>query len=493
VLALHEDGAGVLWIGTRRGLARLEGDRLASFGPPEGLRDGALFHVLEDGTGALWLAGVAGVSRVARRELEDVAAGRARSARVVHYGAAAGIPDGACSGGSQPSAWRDRHGRLWFATESGVAVLHPSAVRAGAPLAVHVDGVLADRRPLDPRGASVEPGTRLVSIHYATSSLLDPPSLRFRHRLDGFDRDWVDAGADRTADYTNLPPGTYAFRVAVRAAEETWSETAAPLVLTVRPRYYQTSAFAALCTAAAAAALWGLHRLRLHQLRRRFAAVLEERARLARDVHDTLAQGFTGILLHLDSVSANLARSPEAALHHLDRVRHTARRSLAEARQAIWDLRHRSSERGALAAALSDFAAQTQTESATRVAVRTRGRVRPLPEDVERELASLAREAVTNAVRHARARTIRVAVCYARAAVHLVIRDDGRGFDPADAPPGHFGLLGMRERTRRLRGRLRLRSRPGHGTLISIRVPLGSEYSELRRALAFPETARRPA
>jgi len=493
VLAIHEDGAGILWIGTRGGLARLDGDRLASFRPREGLGDDAVFHVLEDAAGTLWLAGQSGVWRAARRELEDVAGGRARAVHAIHYGAADGIPDGACSGGSQPSAWRDREGRLWFATEGGVTVLDPSALVPAAPLAVHVDGVLADRRPLDPRRARVEPGTRLVSIHYAASSLLDPPSLRFRHRLEGFDRDWIDSGPDRTADYTNLPPGTYVFRVAVRAAPEgRWSEAAAPLALTVRPRYYQTTGFAALCAAAALTALWALHRIRLHQLRRRFGAVLEERARLARDVHDTLAQGFTAILLHLDSVSANLVRSPDAALHHLDRVRHTARRSLAEARRAVWDLRHRASERGSLAAALSEFASELQTAS-TRIDVRVRGPIRPLPEDVERELSSLAREAVTNAVHHARARMIRVAVRYARGAVHVVIRDDGRGFDPTVAPRGHFGLLGMRERTRRLRGRLRLRSHPGHGTVVSIRVPMGSEYSQLRRALAFPEAQRRPA
>ncbi len=494
VLAIHEDAAGILWIGTRGGLARLDGERLTSFNAREGLGTDAVFHVLEESAGTLWLAAQAGVWRVAKRELDAVAARRALAVRAVHYGGAAGIPDGACSGGAQPSAWRDRKGRLWFATEGGAAVLDPSALVPAAAIAVHVDGVLADRRPLATQRAQVEPGTRLVSIHYAASSLLDPPSLRFRHRLDGFDRGWVDAGGDRAADYTNLRPGTYAFRVAVRtSAQDGWKEAASPLFLTVRPHYYQTAGFAILCAAVALATLWGLHRYRLHQLRRRFGDVLEERARLARDVHDTLAQGFTAILLHLDSVSANLTSSPEATLHHLDRVRRTAHRSLVEARRAVWDLRHQASESGSLAAGLSDFGEELRADSTTQIEVRIRGSVRPVPDEVGREISSLAREAMTNAAHHACARTIRVTLRYARASVRVVIRDDGRGFDPANAPAGHFGLLGMRERTRRIRGRLHVRSRPGRGTVVSILVPLGSESSQLRRALAFRETRTRPA
>ncbi|MEP6993991.1 MAG: histidine kinase [Acidobacteriota bacterium] len=421
--------------------------------------------------------------RVQKRDLASLKPGG--KVHVTHYGAAAGIPNGTCSGGSQPAGWRDREGRLWFATEAGVTFIDPRIEAPRAPPSVRIENVLADQRPLNLKHVRLEPGTRLLSIQYTALSLLDPQSLRFRYRLQGFDRDWVDAGSRRTAEYMNLPPGSYQFRVAAGNGDGTWNESPLRLALTVSPHFYQTFWFASLCAAAAIGLAWALHRMRLRQLRHRFDAVLQERARLARDVHDTLAQGFTAILLHLESVSATLSSSPEVARHHVDRVRQTARHSLAEARRAVWDLRRRSSKEGGLATALSDFVAGTTPPSKTSIQVRSRGTIRPIPDAVEEELERLGQEAITNALHHADASTIRVGIAYEREAIRLTVSDDGRGFDPTLAPlaRGHFGLLGMRERTQRVHGRLTLRSRSGRGTVVSIRVPLDSEIQRLRLAL----------
>ena len=487
VLALYEDAGGILWLGTRGGgLGRRSRDGKVSFiTSREGLCGDVIFQILEDSSQNLWLSGPAGVCRVPKADLESVALARTRAVRAIRYGAAAGIPNGSCSGAAQPAGWRDRAGRLWFTTDAGVIVVDPLALAPSAPASVRVESVLADQRPLDPAAARLEPGTRHLSIRYTSLSLLDPMRLRFRYRLEGFDREWVDAGGRRTAEYMNLPAGSYRFRVAVGNGDGVWNESGAGLTLTASPHFYQTPWFVTLCAAAVVGAAWGLHRIRLRQLRHQFNAVLAERARFARDVHDTLAQGFTAILLHLESVSATLSTAPEVARHHVDRVRQTARRSLVEARRSVWDLRRSASENGSLVAALADFAAEAKTRSPAVVEIRSRGPVRPISDDVEHELVRLAQEAVTNAMHHAGARAIRIGIIYHRDAIRLTVSDNGRGFEPSLEPasPGHFGLLGMRERTQRLRGRLTLRSRPGRGTVVSIRVPLDSEFHGLRRAL----------
>ena len=489
VLALTEDSTGTLWVGTRGGgLGRLLPDgTIWRATTREGLCGDVIFRILDTPAGDLWLSGSDGVCRVRRAELEDLRHRLVAKVHAIRYGAAAGIPNGTCTGAAQPAGWRSRDGRLWFTTDAGVTVINAQAQVPGPAPTVRIESVIADQRRLDLAHARIQAGTRTLTVRYTSSSLLDPAGLKFRYRLDGFDPDWIDAGNRRTAEYQNLPAGVYRFRVGVSGGNGQWSDSISDLALRVSPHFYRTPYFAALCAAALLAAAWVLHRLRLRQLRHQFNAVLAERARLARDVHDTLAQGLTAILLHVESVSANLSRSPETARHHVDRVRQTARRSLAEARRAVWDLRRGASDHGSFVTSLQEFAAEMQTGSSTHIEVRSRGAVRPLSDEVERELTRLAQEAVANAVHHARAHTIRVAVAYERASIRLTVSDDGRGFEPTldSSPPGHFGLVGMRERTERIRGRLRLRSRPGHGTVVSVRVPLTTEYRELRRALSF--------
>src|SRR5262249_29876811 len=158
----------------------------------------------------------------------------------------------------------------------------------------------------------------------------DPARVRFRYRLEGFDRDWVDAGFRRAAYYTNIPPGPYRFRVIAANNDGVWNEKGAALAIRLLPRFYQTPWFYALAALSLAAAAWAVHQWRLRRVRSAFAAVLAERSRIARDIHDTLAQGFAGISLHLESVAETLTDAPRVAKEHLDHARRLVRRSLAE-------------------------------------------------------------------------------------------------------------------------------------------------------------------
>ena len=221
--------------------------------------------------------------------------------------------------------------------------------------------------------------------------------------------------------------------------------------------------------------IWGLYNLRLRQIRQRFSLVLEERGRLAREIHDTLAQGFVGISSQLDAVALTLNGHVDLARKHLDLARKMVRHSLTEARRSVMDLRASALEGHDLPAALSEAAHQWTAGSPVQIRVDVEGENRPLPEETEQHLLRIAQEAVTNAVKHARASQVSIHLEMASRKLSLRVADNGRGFEQDEAfseVGGHFGLLGMRERAERLGGELQLHSEPGHGTEVAVTVPL---------------------
>jgi signal transduction histidine kinase len=229
-----------------------------------------------------------------------------------------------------------------------------------------------------------------------------------------------------------------------------------------------------LCAGSIAALIYGLYQLRLRQIRNRFSLVLDERARMAREIHDTLAQGFFGISTQLDAVSMMNGEDP-AARRHLELARKMARHSLTEAKRAVTGLRASALEDQALPAALPLAARQWMAGSAVAVEIDVAGESRRLPDDIEQNVLRIAQEAVTNALKHAEAKKIWIQLQLEARKLLLRVRDDGRGFEPSDAFSalgGHFGLLGMRERAERLGGVLDLSSAPGRGTQVEVSVPL---------------------
>ena len=482
VIAAHEASDGALWFGTvGGGLARFRGGKFAAVGVSEGLGDDTVTRILEDDAGNLWMGSTRGVLRAPLKELGAVADGAAPKFTCVAYGKADGLPSADCSGGTQPAGWRSRDGRLWFPTSKGVAVVDPAGlVRNEVPPPVVVESLVVDREPRAPAdGAELQPGSRAVEFHFTALSFADPARVRFRYRLEGFDRDWVDAGARREAFYTNLPPGGYRFRVVASNDDGVWNEQGASVSFRLRPYFYQTLWFYALCALLLGGFMWGVHRLRVRQLRSEFAAVLAERNRIARELHDTLAQGFTGVSMQLEAVSAKLGGA-EAAREHLNRARLLVRSSLAEARRSVRDLRSELLDGASLGDALSLVAGQLTAGTGVRAEVSVGGAPRRLPERVERNLFRVGQEALTNAVRHGGAARERVRLDYGGESLRLEVRDDGRGFEAAAGPAaggdsGGFGLKGMRERVAQLGGELTIDTRPGAGTVVAATVPLSEK------------------
>lgn len=205
-----------------------------------------------------------------------------------------------------------------------------------------------------------------------------------------------------------------------------------------------------------------------------FKATLTERTRLAKELHDTIEQTMTGITLQLNTVGKLFRQNPDAANHHLGLIRNMVRTSRVDLRRSIWDLRSRELEVFDLCKALSLGATQIASNAGIRVEVLTRGNVCALPEVIEETLLRIGQEAVTNTVKHADAHSIKIELDFSQSAVVLEVKDDGKGFQPENCPgpnDGHFGLLGMSERAKRLGGQVTVTSAPGAGTVIRVEIP----------------------
>jgi signal transduction histidine kinase/streptogramin lyase len=469
VTAIQPSRDNTVWIGTNgNGLARLRGGQLQSY-PYRALGlPGTIYSILEDRSARLWLCGQTGIFRVAVTPEGNPGA-------VTAYGTADGMNIRECSSGGHPSAWQTSDGNLWFATLDGVSMIDPAHIAENrTPPPVAIEQVLVDDQLLPPgQDLVIPPGRHRLEVHYAGLSFVAPQKVIYRYQLQGLDHGWIEAGTRRAAFYTNLPPGHYHFHVLAANNDGVWSPAGASLAMRQLPHFYQTWWFYSLLLLGVGATGYLAYRWRVHQVEAQFGAVLAERGRLAREIHDTLAQGFVGISVQLELVTQLLKSSREGALEQLDQARALVRASLVDARTSIWALRSEAAED--LPARLRQSCDRVSSGSPARVYLQVKGTYRPVKRNIEDELLRIGQEAVSNAVRHAEARRIDVQLMYAANRVSLEVTDDGRGFVPAPngaGPAGHYGIRGMRERAEEIDAVMVLESAPGNGTRVSVEAPL---------------------
>jgi signal transduction histidine kinase len=321
----------------------------------------------------------------------------------------------------------------------------------------------------------VAPGHGRFAFQYAGLSFVAPQKVRFRYKLDGFDRDWIDAGTRRVAYYTNIPPGQHVFRVMACNNDGIWSESAAVFRFRLRPHFYQTYWFYLVLLASAALLTYEAYRWRVRSVESRFSAVLAERNRIAREIHDTLAQGFVAVSVQLEVVSRLMTTSKEGAREHLEQARALVKDCLAEARSSIWNLRSESATGSDLAAALTRAAERITTNTQVKARVQVSGTYRQIDARVESELLRMGQEALTNVVRHAQAENVDITLLFEEKMLRMTIRDDGRGFEAnpeSFRKNGHFGIVGMRERADQIAARLQVKSAAGQGTEVQVEVSI---------------------
>ncbi len=461
------------WLGTNgSGLLHWKNGAVTHMRVKDGLFDNRIYGILRDDSGRFWIASSKGIFSIGQSEIE------AFTEHKIHYVTSIPFSTGQlrfeCRSGVQPAACRTRDGRLWFSTTNGLVVLDPHKLAANrTPPPVEITSIIVNgqrRSAID--GIDLQPEERNLEVRYAGLSFVSPEKVTFRYKLEGFDKTWTEAGSRREAFFTNLPPGHFTFRLIATNSDGLSSTRAASLAFRVEPRLYQRTWFFPVLVAVIAAFVFGLVRLRIARLKHRFDEVLAERSRIARELHDTLLQGLSGITMQLQALWTKLPASKERT--QLGEIIQDAAHCSTEARQSLWGLRNASEPSQSL-----EFSGKLQKlarDAAGKGMLTPVLRITPLSlagsPEIEYQLLRIAQEAFTNVVKHASARRLDVQLEQTPEQISLLIKDDGLGFDIEHRRFGHFGIVGIEERAQEIGAQLKFTSAPAQGTTLSVVVPL---------------------
>jgi signal transduction histidine kinase/ligand-binding sensor domain-containing protein len=523
VIAVVQDRAGGIWASTDAGVNHLVGDHfvpvrgapgeeevpygplkedsfgnLYAFSPVNGIsriQDNRLVSVngvlqpsgmVETHDHDFWFGGRDGIYRVAAGDLRRAEQDPDSPVDYTSYGLADGLNTRECTTG-QPNIAITPDDKLWIGTLKGLAMLDlRQQLKRNRKPAIFMDEIEVGKTKRNPGSELIlEPGREHVELHFTAVDLASPENVRLQYRLDGVDAAWFDADATRTAIYTNIPAGVHSFHIRASNGDGVWDREGIVYNVTQKPFFYQTTTFRLAAVTAGVLLLVGLYQFRLRQAAGRLNARLEERLaereRIARDLHDTLLQGFQGLILRFhDAMMMIPEREParqrmESALDRADEV-------MEEGRDRVVNLHASFEKSGDLAQSLARVGDDIASGSEVTVRVTVEGRVQKLDPVALDEIYCIGREAMMNAFRHAKGRTIEVEVDYAPRVFRLRIRDDGRGIDPKilqSGRPGHIGLASMRERADRIGAQLDIVSGPDAGTEIELSVPGSQAYRGL--------------
>jgi signal transduction histidine kinase/ligand-binding sensor domain-containing protein len=494
VMAMYSGRIGH-WFGGEFGLARFEGERFHSIPSAPELPLEGITGIVETSGGDLWLNGRSGIVHIAASELERSRLDPAYHVRGEMLGAADGVVGSGATLRPLPTAIEAGDGKLWFATTGGIYGIDPARrAHNRVPPPVLIRALTAAGHTIEPiPGLTLPVYTTAVRFDYIGLSLTAAEKVRYRYRLDGVDTDWRELTAARQALYTNLRPGHYTFRVIAANNDGVWNASGASFAFVIPPAFVQTGWFIALCVATGAAAVWALVRLRVRQMTHRVRQRLEERmddrlnerTRIARDLHDSLLQGFQGLMFRLQAVRQLLPERPADATNVLDSAMQLGDQAIVEGRDAVQNLRSSSFDDRDLATSLgalgTELGGGIEPQSRPHYRVVVEGRLRDLTAVVRDEAYRIAREAVRNAYQHAKAGHIEAEVTFSDEDLTIRVRDDGIGVEPQilahGQRPDHWGLPGMRERSARLGGRLDVWSERDTGTEIELRIPARIAYA----------------
>lgn len=486
------DANGITLAGGSDGLAFFDGHRFHSLHlRTSGLMRG-ISGIVKDLWGDLWLNGGSGVIRLPASEWQAALRHPQYPMDFQFLNERDGLIGSPAQAKPSPSAVVDKNGTLWFATSGHLVSIDPATLRKEQDVpnvllqSVLVNGAVVSYN----EGSPIIVDSRhlkTIEFDYIGVDLKSADRVVYQYMLEGQDKDWQNAGGRRQAYYTNLAPRTYRFRVRAANGTGQWSELHSDLALTVKPAFYQTAWFYALCGLLLLALLWLLYRLRLRHITGKVLERMEERSRervrIARDLHDTLLQGIQALVLRVHLATEQL--SPEEPIRQTLRTAlNTADQVISEGREKVRELRAETASARDLKENLTSVAIAMEQQSDVRISVAIKGELRPLQVAVQDELYCVGREALANAARHASATQIELEFVYDKNAFELRCLDNGRGIDPQvlqiGAASGHWGIVGMRERVAKLAGKLEIVSEPGAGTTIEVRIPARAAYSDAK-------------
>lgn len=529
IWSLLPDDDGTIWVGTfRGGLLRFQDGRFTRYTTQSGLPDNIIGQILDDGKGNLWLGSHKGIFRVAKSALRRFARGELASVPCRAFGMNDGLPTLECSSAYQPSAWRGRDGRLWFATFKGVVSVRPEELPTNElppPVIIEelrVDGLSVKngtwtkddgevgKRSFDRHSPSsildsrslieIPPGRHYFEIRYTALSYVAPDKVKFRYRLEGLEDDWIEAGTQREAHFSHLPPGRYVFRVAACNNDDRWNRQGATLAFTVLPHFYETRSFLAVSAILAVIAIAGTVRsVVVRRMRRemekleRQRALERDRARIAQDIHDELGAGLTRIMLQSELARRDPAREMPEHLSQIGQLAHGLTRTIDEIVWAV-DPQHDT------LAGLMDYGTAFAEEFLKTAEIRCRI---DLPETVPAwrldaetrySLFLALKEALNNVVRHAQASEVCLRLRLHHGGFTLVVEDNGRGLSESGTEDGQgriicgHGLTNLQRRLLAAGGKCVVESAPGRGTRVEMTVTVKGGDSAIMAMATGPSS-----
>jgi signal transduction histidine kinase/ligand-binding sensor domain-containing protein len=479
-----------LWASTGKGAVLFRSGTVNIISAKNGLPCNTLDAAVRDDSGALWLKGRCGLMRISVRELALWMKDTTRQVQFRYFDAFDGVQAGAAP---FLNVAKTADGRLWFALEqSGIQVVDPKHLEYNpVPPPVAVLSLVVDHRTytLIPE-FRLPAHTRDIEVDYTAYSLVVPEKMRFRYRLDGVDASWQEVGNRRQAYFSNLKPGRYRFEVSASNNDGVWNEAGSSLDFIVTPAWYQTKWFYSASVGAFVLLLWALYHLRLRRLAQRYSMRLEERVnertRIARELHDTILQSFQGVMMMFHSLTYVLDR-PLEARERLKGLLEMGQEAINEGRDAVRGMRSSAVTQNDLASALTGvgerLAGEQGAQSPVDFRVMVEGESRDLHPILRDEVYRIASEAACNAFRHSGAGRIEVEICYERKQLQVRVLDNGKGIDArvldGGGRDGHYGLPGMQERAKLAGGKLTIRSKLDSGTEVELTVPASIAYAKL--------------
>ena len=527
---IHEDADGIFWIGSEEGLNRFVPPGLSvaqrqksiglqsrgkaqffTFTKSQGLYENVVNNIQEDQFGYLWLSGLGGIYRVSRQELNDVVEGKRTQVGCLALGEADGMLSCECNGGDdQPSGCSDSHGRIWFPTTQGVAVVDPKEfLQKEVPPRVVIEEVKADNQVIygdeAKAGAAIESGfrngstvgdrqvldgkvpqlhigpgrARVLEIYYTANSFTAPERVRFKYRLDGFSQEWESDNSNRRmALYTNLRPRNYTFRLRACNNRGVWSQPDTLMTFSIAPYFYQTTPFYAGCVLLLVALVWAVHHARLRALDRlrkleQQHALDLERARISRDIHDDLGSRFLQISVLGELTQRTLAASNNP-IAHLEKLRTTAGEAFQALDEIVWAVNPKQDSLAGLLSYLREFAPQFLAPAGIHCHLDFPASVPNLrlAAQTRHDLFLAIKEGLQNVVKHAGAKEVTLRLTIEGKRLRFSIRDDGVGLAQNGHSMNGNGMANMRHRTAQIGGELTVLSEPGQGTELRFELDL---------------------
>jgi signal transduction histidine kinase/ligand-binding sensor domain-containing protein len=485
---------GSLWIGFAGwGLGRFKEDKFFKVSSAEGLFDDYISQIISDGKGFLWFGSNRGVFKISEQELNDLADGRATRVHSIYYGAGQGLSSQQANFGNSPGVLRSSDGRLWIPMRSGVVVVNPdsSIESRSAPHAVINRVALDDRvlsdyhgimppdknQPLD-SPFNLSPGFHRLEFDYTAPAFVAPENLQFRYRLNGVDKGWVETGPQRSAIYPRLPAGNYRFEVMASTSAGLWSAPGS-IEFSVLPFFWETWTFRigalAMFTLGVVFAVRyvSFRRLQLQlQQAREQAALHQERARIAKDIHDDLGANLTQITL-LTELLRHDRDLPVKTEEHADKISSTARSTIKSLEEIVWAVNPRNDTLAQLMEYTGQFALDYLSSAGVRCRLDFPDTLpqHEAPTDVRHNLFLAIKEALNNTAKHAHAGQVWLRLQATEEFLVMEIEDDGCGFSAGTDLPGADGLRNMRQRMKEIGGDCRIESIPGRGTKINFTLP----------------------